>query len=109
MLLQQADVLAFDEQQGNTDDRHGRQHSQCQTQAKYGLMSKTQHYISLLLTPPWDSVADLAVRSEAGWAEKHRIAFKPGGRTSPEYPLNSRQAVTLLPGHTGAARAIKRK
>ena len=48
MLLQQADVLAFDEQQGNTDDRCGRQYTQRQTQSEDGLMSKTKHCISLL-------------------------------------------------------------
>ena len=48
MLLQQADVLAFDEKHGNADDRYGRQQSQRQTQAEDGLVFKTQHCISLL-------------------------------------------------------------
>ena len=48
MLLQQVDVLPFNKQQGNTDDRDGCQYSQRQTQAKYGLVSKTQHSIYLL-------------------------------------------------------------
>lgn len=48
VLLHQVDVLAFDEQQGNTDNRYARQHNQRQTQAKYGLMSKSQHCNSLL-------------------------------------------------------------
>ena len=51
MLLQQADVLALDEQQGNTDDRYGRQHNQPQTQAEDSFVSKSQHCISLLLLP----------------------------------------------------------
>ena len=89
MLLQQIDVLAFHEQQGNTDDRHGRQHSQCQTQAKYGLMSKTQHYISLLLTPLRNSVADLAARSEEGRTSEHRIALSPAFEAALNHPLNS--------------------
>ena len=48
ILLQQVDVLAIDEQQGNTDDRDGRQYSQRQAKAEDGLMSKTRHCISLL-------------------------------------------------------------
>ena len=48
MLLQQFDILAFDEQQGNTDDRYGRQYNQRQTQTEDSLVSKTQHFISLL-------------------------------------------------------------
>lgn len=48
MLPQQVDVLAFDEQQGNTDDRDGRQYNQRQAQAEDGLVSKSQHRISLL-------------------------------------------------------------
>ena len=51
MLLHQVGVLAFEEQQGNADDRYARQHNQPQTQAKYGLVSKFQHCISLLCHP----------------------------------------------------------
>ena len=62
MLLHQVDVLAFDEQQGNTDNRYTCQHNQRQTQAKYGLMSKSQHIV--ILIPPRQSVADSTARSE---------------------------------------------
>lgn len=62
MLLHQVDVLAFDEQQGNTDDRNTCQHNQRQTQAKDGLMSKSQHFV--IVVPPNRSVADSAARSE---------------------------------------------
>ena len=48
MLMQQIDVLAFDEQQSNTDDRYRRQYKQRHTQTEDGFMSKTQHFISLL-------------------------------------------------------------
>jgi len=51
MLLQQVDVLMLDEQQGNTGDRDGCQYKQRHTQAENGLMSKTQHFISLLRLP----------------------------------------------------------
>ena len=63
MLLQQIDVLPLNKQQGNTDDRNSCQRSHRQTQAKYGLVSKTQHSTYLLL-PPNYSVAD-----SAGWSK----------------------------------------
>lgn len=45
MLLHQVNVLALDEQQSNTDNRYTCEHNQRQTQAKYGLMSKSQHIV----------------------------------------------------------------
>jgi len=51
MLMQKANVLALVEQQGNTGDRYGRQHKQRHTQTEDGLMSKTQHFVSLLWLP----------------------------------------------------------
>jgi len=62
MLLQQIDVLPLHKQQGDTDDRDGCQRSHRQTQAKYGLVSKTQH--SIYYYPPIHSVAD-----SAGWSK----------------------------------------
>ncbi len=64
MLLHQVDILTFDEQQGNADDRNGRQYNQCQTQAKYSLVSKSQHCNFVIITPPEHSVADSGARSE---------------------------------------------
>ena len=48
ILLQQLNVLAFDEKQSATNNRYGSQHDQRQTQAKECLVPKTQHSISLL-------------------------------------------------------------
>jgi len=64
MALHQGDILAFDEQQGNADNRNRRQYNQRQTQAKYSLVSKSQHCNFVIVTPPVHSVADSAARSE---------------------------------------------
>jgi len=41
--MQPVDVLALDQQQGNTDNRNGRQYKQRHAQPEYGLVSKTRH------------------------------------------------------------------